>query len=52
MAAVSSMSKMYGLCFRAVRQTAGLKAYRLLQRRGFRVTVSENSHALFGLSNE
>lgn len=37
---VSSINKMYGLCFRAVRQTAGVKATRLLQMRTFRASVS------------
>lgn len=40
MAAVRSMKKMYGVCFHAVRQTAGLKTSRLLQHRAFRVGVS------------
>lgn len=37
MATVRNINKMYGLCLRAVRQSPGLK---LLQRRGFRVSVS------------
>ncbi|XP_038548907.1 2-oxoisovalerate dehydrogenase subunit alpha, mitochondrial isoform X2 [Micropterus salmoides] len=41
MAAVRGMSKMYGVCFHAVRQTAGLKASRLLQHRAFRVSAMQ-----------
>lgn len=37
MATVRNINKMYGLCLRAVRQSPGLK---LLQRRGFRISVS------------
>lgn len=39
-AALGSFIKMYGLCFRAVRQSAGLKVSRLLQHRALGVSVS------------
>lgn len=40
MAALKSVNRMYGLCFQAARQTARLKASRLVQHRTFKISVS------------
>lgn len=40
MAALKSVNRMYGVCFHAARQAAGLKASRLVQHRTFQISVS------------
>lgn len=40
MAALKSVNRMFGVCFHAARQAAGLKASRLIQHRTFRISVS------------
>lgn len=43
MAALKSVNRMYGVCFHAARQAAGLKASRLVQHRTFKISVSYGS---------
>lgn len=40
MAALKSVKRMYGVCFHAARQAAGLNASRLIQHRTFKISVS------------